>query len=263
MEAKFAHRLSYNQIDFQYSRNPAIDDREIHNYHEILFYLDGEATFLSETGPTRLNRNMLLIIPKGHYHFFRLGKPEAFTRLKFSIPAEPTALLDAFSFPDQIQIWSHLPEGAIYGLHKLQHILSSPPNAQTPFRAYAAFLFFLSELDNGQDPGSFCSPSGPDETISRLIRYISENLSADLSIQALAKAMMCSPSTITHTFQKELGISVHRYVTERRLVYARELLAQNQKPSKLYLDCGYRDYTSFYKAYVHFFGHAPSQETAP
>ena len=263
MEAQFDHKLSYDQIDFQYCRKPAIDDREIHNYHEILFYLDGEATFLTETGSTRLNRNMLLIIPKGHYHFFRLEKPEAFTRIKFSIPADPAALPSSFPFPDRIQIWNHLPEGALYGLHKLQYLLSSEHRDNTPFRAYAAFLFFLSELDDGQDPGGFFHPSGTDETISALIRYISENLSADLSIPALARAMMCSPSTVTHTFQKELGISVHRYVTERRLTYARELLAQNHKPSKLYLDCGYRDYTSFYKAYVRFFGHAPSQETLP
>ena len=40
---------------------------------------------------------------------------------------------------------------------------------------------------------------------------------------------------------------------------ARELLRQGQKPTDICSACGYRDYTTFYRAYTSYFGHSPRQ----
>ncbi|MBQ2742579.1 MAG: AraC family transcriptional regulator [Oscillospiraceae bacterium] len=36
-------------------------------------------------------------------------------------------------------------------------------------------------------------------------------------------------------------------------------MTNNNPPTKIYLDCGYRDYASFYRAFVKMFGYPPSQ----
>ena len=94
----------------------------------------------------------------------------------------------------------------------------------------------------------------------RLKAYVSDNLSGDLSVETIASAVNISSSGIIHSFKKELGISLHNYITQRRLIYARELIINGHQPSKIYTDCGYSDYSSFYRAYVKFFGRPPSKE---
>ncbi len=48
------------------------------------------------------------------------------------------------------------------------------------------------------------------------------------------------------------------YIVEKRLIYAHKLISENEKPTKIYLDCGYNDYPTFYKAYLKMFGYPPS-----
>ena len=44
------------------------------------------------------------------------------------------------------------------------------------------------------------------------------------------------------------------------MILARDLFLSGEHASKIYADCGYRDYSSFYKAYVRIFGFAPSEK---
>lgn len=94
----------------------------------------------------------------------------------------------------------------------------------------------------------------------RITEHISHNLSGDLSVRNLAKTFNVSPSFLTHRFQKEVGISLHRYITQKRMIYARECIDAGKKPTKIFADCGYKDYSSFYKAYCDFFSMSPSAQ---
>ena len=131
---------------------------------------------------------------------------------------------------------------------------------KTPFYVYNMFMMLITEMDI---TGVF--KEGQIETSKRnflpeVISYVSQNLSGDLSIETLSKRLNLSSSTLTHSFKKELGISLHEYITQRRLMLAKSLIFENKKPSKIYFDCGFRDYSSFYKAYLKHFGYPPSKE---
>ena len=96
--------------------------------------------------------------------------------------------------------------------------------------------------------------------ISRALQYIDEHLTQEISVSAIADQMNVSASTLSHSFKKELGVSLHQYVMEKRLIYARKRLTENGYPTKVYMECGYNDYSSFYKAYLKMFGVAPSED---
>ena len=98
--------------------------------------------------------------------------------------------------------------------------------------------------------------------IAPITEYISQNLSAELDIKSLAEIMHISPSGITHLFKKEFGIPIHKFIIQKRLIYAKKLINKGEQPSKIYTDVGFKDYSSFYKAYVNYFGHAPSRDKA-
>ena len=47
--------------------------------------------------------------------------------------------------------------------------------------------------------------------------YIHENLGGDLSLDALSRELFLSKYYISHLFQEYTGLSVHQYITKRRL----------------------------------------------
>ena len=64
MENFYEEKLTYNQISFRYSKGKShMTGNEIHPYHEILYYMDGDASFLSEKYQEDLSTGTLLLIP--------------------------------------------------------------------------------------------------------------------------------------------------------------------------------------------------------
>lgn len=258
MNNYFDYKLSYNGITFQLTNKSIPDEREIHTYHEILYYIDGVAELLTENSRHVLRNQSLLIIPKQFYHFIRVYKDD-FLRLKISIPentVEHFPVKDVFS---KLNVTENLSTGLKFTLSKLQSILKDNDSGKNSFYAYTAFLMLLAECDAlTSEKETVCvEQSG---IVSKIIQYISDNLAGDLSIPVIADKVNTSPSGVIHSFKKEMGISLHNYVIQKRLIYARELIAGGHKLSKIYSDCGYVDYSSFYRAYVKFFGHPPSDE---
>ena len=97
-----------------------------------------------------------------------------------------------------------------------------------------------------------------DPLITECIRYIDSNFTKNISVAGISRELRVSESALAHSFKKELGISLYKYIVEKRLIYAHKLISENKKPTKIYLDCGYNDYPTFYKAYLKMFGYPPS-----
>lgn len=258
MSNYFEYNLTYDGITFQLTDKSTPDEREIHTYHEILYFIEGEAELLTETNRLTLGNHSLLIIPKETYHFVRLYKSN-FIRLKISIPTNLTLSLPVADIMRGFKVIEHPSEGVMFVLNRLVRIMQDKDSEKKPFYAYAAFLMLIEEMDIRSDENNE-STLNKMGIVPKIIRYISKNLSGDLSVAAIADSMNISPSGVIHSFKKELGISLHNYITQRRLIYARELILNGHKPSKIYLDCGYSEYSSFYRAYVKFFGRSPSKE---
>jgi len=65
-------------------------------------------------------------------------------------------------------------------------------------------------------------------SLQRVISYINENLPEALSLAQLARIAKLSPHHFATVFKASTGMSPHRYVIERRLERARDLLRRNQ-----------------------------------
>lgn len=222
MDTNFENRLTYNGISFLRSCSLSIDEREIHAYHEILFSMGAD--------------------------------------VKISLPAEVLNGTPCSDIMTVIRIMENIDGHILFLLKKLCCIMNESPSDKQNFYAYSTFLMLLTELDcDGSDNSSLHGSQRVGE-LSRITGYISEHLSEDLTVSTLAQKMDMSDSGISHIFKREIGIPVHQYVTQRRLIFAQSLLLSGKKPSKIYSDCGYKDYSSFYKAYCLYFGYPPSSE---
>ncbi len=259
MNTEFETKLTYNGISFQRSNCLSIAEREIHTYHEILFCIDANVVLFTEKQQKKIQGDVLFLIPKGTYHYFRIQDREKFPRLKIYFPAEVLNSTPCRQLMSDIRIIESLDGTVLFLLKKLCRIIEEASCEKQGFYAYSLILMLLSELDQSLGK-EHTQEVATDGELTEILCYIAENLSRDLSIEALSRKANVSASTVTHLFKKSLGISVHRYVTQRRLIYGQNLILAGHKPSKIYGDCGYRDYSSFYKAYVLFFGYPPSLE---
>ena len=62
------------------------------------------------------------------------------------------------------------------------------------------------------------------QSISKVIRYISENATSKLTVIGLAELTHLSPDYLSNLFHKEVGISISKYIQERKIAIAKNFL---------------------------------------
>ncbi len=94
---------------------------------------------------------------------------------------------------------------------------------------------------------------------SRIINYINRHISDDLSLDSICERYYISKSHLCHIFKKATASTVGEYITVKRLVKAKQLLAAGVPPTKAYGECGFKDYSAFYRAFKKTYGIPPSK----
>ncbi len=97
------------------------------------------------------------------------------------------------------------------------------------------------------------------ELLDRVLAYIQDNLSEKITLERTARYFLVSESTIRQTFQKRLGISFYRCVTQIRLIRAKVLIQQGLSMDTVSTLVGFADYSAFYRAFKQRFGVPPTE----
>ena len=97
------------------------------------------------------------------------------------------------------------------------------------------------------------------ELSDRLLAYIHAHLSEKITLESTAREFLVSESTIRQTFQKQMGISFYRCVTQCRLIRAKSLIQQGDSMEQVSAQVGFADYSAFYRAFRQHFGISPKE----
>ena len=92
-----------------------------------------------------------------------------------------------------------------------------------------------------------------------LIRYINQNAANPLSLDHLEEVFGISKYVLLHEFKDYTGMSIYQYILTRRIILAQQLIQQGAKPKEACEQCGFSDYTSFYRAFKARTGMSPNQ----
>lgn len=95
------------------------------------------------------------------------------------------------------------------------------------------------------------------ELLDRIMAYVEGRYPEDVSLGAVAKECFVSESTVSHLVKEKLGVSFHRYLTQRRLIAAKTLIGQGIPLEQVAERCGFRDYSGFYRAFRQEYGISP------
>ena len=91
-----------------------------------------------------------------------------------------------------------------------------------------------------------------------IMRYLDAHLTEDINIDTLAEKFYISRFHMMRRFREETGATIHSYISDHRLMLARDLISQGIPATEVCFQCGFGSYSSFSRAYGKFFGTTPT-----
>lgn len=95
------------------------------------------------------------------------------------------------------------------------------------------------------------------EEINKVVAYINENISEDLTIDRLSEICYFSKSRLSHQFKKYTGLTIFQFIIKKRLTMARNMIRDGVPVTEACMQCGFNDYSNFHKAFKKEFGACP------
>lgn len=235
--------------------------RHAHKTYEIVYFISGEISYVIESQSFRLSPGDIVLIPASCYHYAAVEGPTPYERAVINFPeamAAPTLLRRVLSGVRVFHTAS-LPDFKNY-YRRLDSYADIPHREDREQLAAALLTELLCLLDRLDPTLAVTAGNRQDSTVGAVIRYIDENLTSIRSMEEICHALYISPSHLCKAFQEVLSISPMKYLRQRRLQHAHDLLRSGERPTSLYMECGFRDYSSFYRAYREHFGISPAEE---
>ena len=97
-------------------------------------------------------------------------------------------------------------------------------------------------------------------TVAAAIEYIDSHLDQNISLDTLCKELYISKSYLHQLFMRHLQTTPRRYIAGKQLLAAQQAIRSGERPTDIYTQFGFSEYSSFYRAYHKLFGYAPSEE---
>ena len=264
----FNARQMMNRSNFEIFHYRDVNMQEValhhHDFYEIYFFLSGNVSYNIESRNYRLTPGDLLLISPNELHQPVFG-PEKQNYERIVLWIHP-AFLQQFELAGQqvTRCFDTTREG---------HTNLLRPDGVT--RELLGYLFNLlrQEMDS-EEFGSELYSMGclaqtlvlinrmadragreaeprmnTDSVVVRVLSYINEHYNEDLSLDKLANKFFISKYHLSREFNRLVGTSVYRYIIQKRLVMAKQMMSNGVPSATVYQHCGFGDYSNFYRAF--------------
>lgn len=258
--------------DFQLSHNrdPYFRTMEFHahDFLELYYFLDGSVTYYIEDQVYDLCPGDLLIIPAGKMHRPVIANEHAaYERMVLWITPQYLQNIDS-------------PAGDLQkNLQKVgEHGYCVPFRGDETVFVTALLKKLLYMQKSDTDP-KFCAGAvelylwtifrsygvidtthrNETQVIPQVIRYITEHFSEPLTLEDIAAEFFVSKSYLNRHFKAYTNSTVYAYIMALRLTHARRMLREGIPAVEAGRECGFSDYSTFYKAFKTQTGLSPQQ----
>lgn len=121
------------------------------------------------------------------------------------------------------------------------------------------FLEFMIHLNRMAlaDNINYIVDNYSNDKIRQIIDYIHVHLKEEISIDSIANALYINKHYLMHLFKAETGYTIGNYITSKRLILAKEMIQNGVSVTQACYECGYRNYSSFFRAYKKHYKDAP------
>ena len=239
----------------------ALTSNHCHDCFEILYVTEGRGRYIIEGNEYEMQSGTLLVIRPFQYHYVEVDGAVPYERyvIHFSTSQLPTSVQHLFAPPDGGDLTctfftrDNIPESVRVGFERFS-IASELAGERREL--YLSML--LSELlvllssARAVRPAPYNSELG-----ARVIRYLNEHIHSDVSLDRIARHFFVSKYYLCRAFKKHNGISIHGYITQKRIMEAKVLIEAGESASGAAYRVGFGDYSAFYRAYIKVVGQPP------
>lgn len=233
----------------------------LHGEYELFYFLSGSAKYYVEGAIYPLKPNDIMIMKIAESHALLIDKSIPYERIVINFNA------DALVGNLKNEIISFLEDRPLGQQNKR----SFSKQTQNVFVSYLDKIctcdnmeekklyltFVLNELRK-QSPTN--QAQNETDSVIEIISYINKHLFDDINLDKLAEKFYLSKVHLTRKFKSYVGSTVWDYVSTKRLIKARELLQSGQKPTAVAETCGFKDYSTFYRAYKQKYNVSPKED---
>ena len=118
----------------------------------------------------------------------------------------------------------------------------------------------LQEIYNAWEKKRDQNQQVPTQLATRIVGYVNQHLFDLTGLDQLEKELFMNRTHINRIFRGVTGTTVWNYVQIKRLFAAREMIRGGSLTREAAANCGYQDYSAFYRAYKKQFGHSPQDD---
>ena len=234
-----------------------------HDFYEVYFFLSGNVQYNIESRSYLLTPGDVLLISPMELHQPMFGSEHReYERIvlwidklfleNFNLQGQNLTSCFDTTVPGHTNLLR--PEGVArqYLTFLLENLMvevasEDPYSEMAALSLLAQVLVALNRLAK-QNAGEE-KRSGPDATVYNVLGYINDHYNENLTLDDLANTFFISKYHLSREFQRLVGTSVHRYIIQKRLVMAKQMLSEGQPSSEVYQHCGFGDYSNFYRAF--------------
>lgn len=95
--------------------------------------------------------------------------------------------------------------------------------------------------------------------IDGIIEYINNHIDEDITLDMLSEYFYLSKFHLSREFKKHTGTTIHRYIVQKKLIEAKELILKDIPITCVYKQCGFGDYSNFFRAFKNEYGVTPKE----
>lgn len=245
--------------DFEahHNRDPYFRTIEFHahDFLELYLFLDGSVTYYIEDQVYDLCPGDLLIIPPGRMHRPVIANERAaYERMVLWVELDYIARIDSAAGELQAALRGIGANGyrvplrgddLIFAASLFRRIVKMERGGV--FTSSAIRLY----LKDAFEAYSLVEKEARGETavIPQVIRYLTEHFREPLRLDDLAARFFISKSYLNRHFKSYTNATVYAYLMALRITHARRMLREGATAAEAGRECGFSDYSTFYKAF--------------
>lgn len=255
IEAKY---IVNDTITFKYAKGVSSETgKEFHAFHEIIYFMGGKAKFISENIQMTLKPNTLIVIPRETYHQLLItGSQDDYHRCVFHF-LEIDDLKELINQSMNRTLLIEMNQNFQFLFQQM--ITLTEQERQGPTNSvviHAVLSLLLNEIATKNYTN--IETSVPNSLSEKCTAYIADHITEPISVEDIARELNVSVSHLAHSFKKQMNISIHQYILKKKLVIAHHKIMDGQPATQAAIECGFNDYSGFYKQFKKMFNKAPS-----
>lgn len=127
------------------------------------------------------------------------------------------------------------------------------------FNKEEKIIEFISELMNKNTNKQIIELQNKNILVDDIKDYIDKNIKENLSLDHIAKEFLITSFHLIRVFKKELFLTPHQYILNKKVNLAKELLSQDISISEVALTIGFNDQSHLYKYFKQTFSISPKE----